>query len=146
MKGPQSEGVRAKKYLGQHFLHDGAVARRIAHAAPAGRAIEQVGLIVPASLCAGEVAKLIAARLNREGLGRDRGLSRFVALPHTEGCGVSGGGSEDLLLRLLLGHLQHPAVAFGHRVGEGARRSSSRAIRLVSHHTSAPSCSTGVRR
>lgn len=40
MKGPQSEGVRAKKHLGQHFLHDGAVARRIAQAAPAGRAIE----------------------------------------------------------------------------------------------------------
>jgi 16S rRNA (adenine1518-N6/adenine1519-N6)-dimethyltransferase len=40
MKGPQSEGVRAKKHLGQHFLHDGAVARRIAQAAPAGRAVE----------------------------------------------------------------------------------------------------------
>ena len=40
MKHPQSEGVRAKKHLGQHFLHDGAVARRIAAAAPAGLAIE----------------------------------------------------------------------------------------------------------
>ena len=98
-------------------------------AAPAGRAIEQVGLIVPASLCAGEVAKLIAARLNREGLGRDRGLSRFVALPHTEGCGVSGGGSEDLLLRLLLGHLQHPAVAFGLCLEHGCEKTHNDRLR-----------------
>ena len=40
----------------------------------------------------------------------------------------------------------NPAVDFGQRLGEGARRSSSRAIRLVSHQMSAPSCSTGVRR
>ena len=39
-----------------------------------------------------------------------------------------------------------PRVLSGNRVGEGARRSSSRAISRVSHHKSAPSCSTGMRR
>ena len=32
----------------------------------AGFAADQIGLIVPTSLCAGEVGKLIAAKLNRE--------------------------------------------------------------------------------
>ena len=36
-------------------------------------------------------------------------VTRFVALPHTEGCGSSG--AEDLYSRVVLGHVLHPAVS-----------------------------------
>jgi altronate dehydratase len=38
------------------------------------------------------------------------GAPRFVALPHTEGCGVSSGQSEEIYARTLIGHLLHPLV------------------------------------
>jgi altronate dehydratase len=78
---------------------------------PAGHALERQGLILPTSLCSGQVARLITDRLNRDALGQQHGVTRFVTLPHTEGCGVSAGRSEDLLKRVLLGHLLHPTVS-----------------------------------
>jgi altronate dehydratase len=54
---------------------------------------------------------MITHRFNQQALGQDRGISRFVALAHTEGCGVSGGPSEQLYVRTLLGYLRHPLVA-----------------------------------
>lgn len=71
---------------------------------------DSVGLILPTSLCSGQIARLIAERLNQRGLGRDKGVSRFLALIHTEGCGVSSGPSEELYVRTLLGYVQHPLV------------------------------------
>ncbi len=68
---------------------------------------EQVALILPTSLCAGQIARMMAQRFNQENLGDGR---RFVALVHTEGCGVSGGPSEQLYVRTLLGYLSHPLV------------------------------------
>ena len=75
-----------------------------------GIASDQVGLVLPTSLCSGQIAQLIAARLNTEGLGRDKGLSRFVALVHTEGCGVAGAEAEGIYARAMLGYLTHPLV------------------------------------
>jgi altronate dehydratase len=69
-----------------------------------------VGLILPTSLCAAQVARLAAERLNAKGLGRQQGISRFTALLHTEGCGVSGGSAEHLYNRTLIGYLTHPLV------------------------------------
>src|SRR5207302_5368731 len=43
-----------------------------------GYAADQIGLIMPTSLCAGQIARKIAARLNEYEIGRDR-LTRFVA-------------------------------------------------------------------
>lgn len=74
-----------------------------------GYAADRVGLIMPTSLCAGQIALIIAGRLNGLGVGEGK-LSRFVALPHTEGCGVSGGHSERLYARTVLGYLSHPSV------------------------------------
>lgn len=71
----------------------------------------RVALILPTSLCAGQIAQMIAGRFNREKFGRDQGISRFVALVHTEGCGNSGGTSEQLYVRTLLSYLRHPLVA-----------------------------------
>ncbi|MEE8394963.1 MAG: UxaA family hydrolase, partial [bacterium] len=75
-----------------------------------GPAAEQVGLVVPASLCSGQIAAMIADRLNDGGA--PAGVSRFVALVHTEGCGSGGGGGEAvrLFLRTIAGHLCHPLV------------------------------------
>ncbi len=77
-----------------------------------GFASERVGLVLPTSLCAGQIALLAARRLNRAlDEGRLGGVSRYVALAHTEGCGASSGASEALYARTLLGYLRHPLVA-----------------------------------
>ena len=80
---------------------------------PDGWVTRQVGLILPTSLCSSQIARLLAQRLNRRQAGKDRSVSRFVALPHTEGCGCSGGQTRQLYSRTLLGHLTHPSVAAG---------------------------------
>lgn len=62
----------------------------------------EINLIVPTSLCSGQVAVMIAEVAQRK-----TGL-RCIALPHTEGCGNSGGESERLMLRTLAGYAVHP--------------------------------------
>jgi altronate dehydratase len=79
-------------------------------AARRGPASEQVGLILPTSLCAGQIAQIAARRLNAQGIGRQRGITRFVALAHTEGCGAST-SPERLYPRTMLGYMTHPAVS-----------------------------------
>jgi altronate dehydratase len=74
------------------------------------RASDHIGLILPTSLCAGQVANMIALRLNKQGLGQPEQLSRFVALAHTEGCGTSGGQPEQLYARTMIGYVTHPLV------------------------------------
>jgi altronate dehydratase len=74
------------------------------------RASDQIGLILPTSLCSGQVANMIARRLNKQGLGQPENLSRFVALAHTEGCGNSAGQQEQMYARTMLGYATHPLV------------------------------------
>ena len=76
-----------------------------------GFATERVGLVLPTSLCAAQIARLAADRLNARGLGRAAGLSRFVALVHTEGCGFGGETMHQLLHRTYRGYVTHPNVA-----------------------------------
>ena len=91
-----------------------------------GLASDRVGLIVPTSLCAGQVAKLIAGELNRaDGY---NGL-RFVALPHTEGCGASGGESEELFIRTMAGYLMHPFSASALLLEHGCEKTHNDAMR-----------------
>ena len=78
--------------------------------AEGGWVSDQVALIMPTSLCSGQVARMIAERLNERGLGSDRGISRFVALVHTEGCGVAGSTAEDIYARSMVSYLRHPLV------------------------------------
>ncbi len=75
----------------------------------AGYVTDQIGLIMPTSLCAGQIARMTADDLNRKKLGRAQ-LSRFVSLTHTEGCGVSSGSSEALYIRTMLSYISHPLV------------------------------------
>ena len=83
---------------------------------------DQIGLVLPTSLCSGQIAEMIADRLNRGRIGESHGISRFAALPHTEGCGVSGGNSEDIYARTLIGHLTHPIVALGVLLEHGCEK------------------------
>jgi altronate dehydratase len=68
---------------------------------------DQVGLILPTSLCSGQIARMCADWLNEHHLAQTIGVSRFVALVHTEGCGAS---TVDELLNTLIGYATHPLV------------------------------------
>lgn len=74
---------------------------------------DQVGLILPASLCAGQIARLAAEGLTRRGLTRPGHLSRYVALAHTEGCGAAGPTAHAVLTATLLSYARHPLVGSG---------------------------------
>ena len=87
-----------------------------------GYAVQQVALIMPTSLCAGQIGRMTADALNRKGLGSEQNLSRFVSLVHTEGCGCSGGNSEELYIRTLLGYLSHPSVKHGLLLEHGCEK------------------------
>ena len=95
----------------------------------AGYRTDQVGLILPTSLCSGQIAQMIAYRCNEEEIGKDKGISRFVALPHTEGCGVSGGRSEEIYTRTMIGHLTHPTVALGLLLEHGCEKTHNDHVR-----------------
>jgi altronate dehydratase len=87
-----------------------------------GYTTHQVGLILPTSLCSGQVARLIANRLNDRFGGSGLAPLRFVALPHTEGCGASGGVSEAMFARTMLGYLTHPVVRHGLLLEHGCEK------------------------
>ncbi len=76
-----------------------------------GYASERVGLVLPTSLCAAQIARLAADRLNEKNLGAGHGITRFVALAHTEGCGFGGEPMYHLLHRTYRGYVTHPNVA-----------------------------------
>ncbi len=82
---------------------------------------DQIGLILPTSLCSGQIARMSAERMNHLGVGRPQ-LSRFVSLVHTEGCGVSGGSTEVLYSRTMMGYLTHPLVKFALLLEHGCEK------------------------
>ena len=94
-----------------------------------GHRTDQVGLILPTSLCSGQIAQMIARRCNERKIGKEQGISRFVALPHTEGCGVSGGRSEEIYTRTMIGHLTHPTVALGLLLEHGCEKTHNDHVR-----------------
>ena len=94
-----------------------------------GYRTEQLGLILPTSLCSGQIAQMIAHRCNENGMGKEKGISRFVALPHTEGCGVSSGRSEEIYTRTMIGHLTHPSVALGLLLEHGCEKTHNDQVR-----------------
>ncbi|MCB0189413.1 MAG: UxaA family hydrolase, partial [Caldilineaceae bacterium] len=71
---------------------------------------DRIGLILPTSLCSGQVANMIAHRLNKQKLGQPDGVSRYVSLAHTEGCGNSGGSAETMYAQAMVGYAFHPLV------------------------------------
>ena len=55
-------------------------------------------------------------------------FSRIVAIPHTEGCGSSGGDSEDLANRTLIHHLLHPNVRYSVLLEHGCEKTHNDAF------------------
>lgn len=93
------------------------------------RKSERLGLILPTSLCSGEIAQMVAEQLNAQRDGGDENTSlrtsidRFVALPHTEGCGVGfAGDGERLFSRILTGHLTHRNVSHALMLEHGCEK------------------------
>ena len=76
-----------------------------------GIATERIALILPTSMCSTQIARLAAEKLNAKQLGRDQGISRFVAFTHSEGCGFGGETMYRLLQRTYHGYVVHPNVA-----------------------------------
>jgi altronate dehydratase len=93
---------------------------------PRGSTSDQVGLIVPTSLCSSQIARVIAEKLNRDAA--DTGM-RYVALAHTEGCGNSAGESEQLYMRTMAGYLAHPFVRKGLLLEHGCEKTHNDAMR-----------------
>ena len=86
------------------------------------RTTDRIGLILPTSLCSGQIARMAADRLSEKGVGRDAGITRFITLVHTEGCGVSGGVSEEMYIRTMAGYLTHPMTAAALLLEHGCER------------------------
>jgi altronate dehydratase len=96
---------------------------------PRGYVPDQVGLILPTSLCSGQIALRIAGQLNATIPAGARSVSRFVALPHTEGCGASAGENEEHQLRTMAGHLLHPFVRTALLLEHGCERTHNDLMR-----------------
>jgi altronate dehydratase len=92
-------------------------------------ATERVGLVLPTSLCAAQIARLAADRLNEKHLGRAQGISRFVGFTHTEGCGFGGESMYRLLERTYRGYLTHPNVAVALLLEHGCEKIPNDAMR-----------------
>jgi altronate dehydratase len=134
----QTDGSRLEQ-LRQRRRPDGRpVSIRVLHASDArfralpsqhGFVTDRLGLILPTSLCSGQIAQRIATRLNERIPAGARGVSRFVALPHTEGCGASSGENEEHQLRTMIGHLLHPFVATALLLEHGCERTHNDLMR-----------------
>ncbi len=94
-----------------------------------GIATDQVGLILPTSLCAGQIAKMAANRLEQKQIGKTQGISRYVALVHTEGCGVAGDATERMYSRTMLGYLTHPVVKYALLLEHGCEKTHNDYLR-----------------
>jgi altronate dehydratase len=93
-----------------------------------GWAGRRLGLILPASLCSAQIAVLAAERLNARADIADFRVSRFIALPHSEGC-TTLGPAEKLATRALLGYLQHPLVACAFLLEHGCEKTHNSYLR-----------------
>ena len=94
-------------------------------------ATNRIRLIIPTSLCAGQIARLIADKLDAS---RPAASSRYVALPHTEGCGASG-EAIDILEQTIAGYAVHPLSDRVLLLEHGCEKTHNDAIRnfLGSH-------------
>lgn len=92
----------------------------------AGPCADRVGLVMPTSICSGQVAELVAQDLNARGE-LPLGLTRFVALAHTEGCGAAN--ADDLYLETLAGHLRHPFTQRALLLEHGCEKTHNDAVK-----------------
>ena len=93
-----------------------------------GVASDRIALVMPTSLCSGQVARLIAEDLDAHPPPWSD-VSRFVALVHTEGCGSNN--AAGLFLDTLAGHLAHRCVRHAVLLEHGCEQTHNDAVR---HH------------
>ena len=91
-----------------------------------GVASDQVALVMPTSLCSGQVARLIAEDLDANPPPWSD-VSRFVALVHTEGCGSNN--AAGLFLDTLAGHVSHRCVRHAVLLEHGCEQTHNDAVR-----------------
>lgn len=90
---------------------------------------EAVGLVIPTSLCSSQIARMATERMNEKGLAGELGISRFVTLPHSEGCGFGGDEMERSLHRAYRGYATHPNVAAALLLEHGCEKVPNDAMR-----------------
>jgi altronate dehydratase len=98
------------------------------HQTQRGLATDRIGLVLPLSLCSSQVGNLAADRLNQSDSASKYGLSRFIALPHTEACGSSGESLFQLLHRSYQGYVMHPNVAAAFLLEHGCEKITNDAM------------------
>jgi altronate dehydratase len=103
---PKKPLIRSKPLL----MPEGKIPERKLEPDIESHLLGKVALVLPTSLCSGQVGEMIAAALNHKFAENPAGVSKAVCLPHTEGCGNSTGESEELFLRTMTGYLSHPLV------------------------------------
>ncbi|MEZ4731250.1 MAG: UxaA family hydrolase [Caldilineaceae bacterium] len=69
-----------------------------------------VGLILPTSLCSGQIARLATNRLNALAQGKSPASARYATLVHTEGCGVAFASTREIYAETMVGYAVHPLV------------------------------------
>lgn len=95
---------------------------------------DAIGLLLPTSLCSGQIAQKCADALNASGVGIPNAVSRYTALVHTEGCGVAGEETERIYTRSMLNYLTHPSVRYAFILEHGCEKTHNDFIR---HHLEA---------
>ncbi len=94
-------------------------------------ASDAIGLLLPTSLCSGQIAQKCADTLNQKQIGIPTSLSRYAALVHTEGCGVAGEENERIFTRAMLNYLIHPSVRYAFIMEHGCEKTHND---FIQHH------------
>lgn len=66
---------------------------------------QQVNLILPTSLCSGQIAGLAA-----QALAKNDPTTKYATLIHTEGCGVAFASTREIYAETMVGYAAHPLV------------------------------------
>ena len=82
---------------------------------------ERLALVLPTSLCSGQIAVRLAEQAAAGDWTHGR-TTRTVALPHTEGCGVSSGPAENTYARMMTSYLAHPDVGLALLLEHGCEK------------------------
>lgn len=100
----------------------------------------EAALVLPTSLCSGQIAQMIVSVLERD---PGKRFQRAVALPHTEGCGNSGGEPERLFMRTMAGYLGHPLVGRALLLEHGCEKTHNDAFRNLLKELNLPEAKFG---
>lgn len=92
-------------------------------------------LVVPTSLCAGDIASKIACALDKNKTIRKKykNIDGIVAAVHTEGCGCNDGEIINRLMRTLINTISHPNVGGALVVDLGCEKTNYKVVSEYFH-------------